>query len=108
MRYIPNDKLNYIKRYNQNIIKIEPNNFIAKDSIITQDKEKINISLNRYKKQIFVDNINLLESNDNNTFKKLIIKMQENFDKVLDYHKKSNTINKIPKSLLYYSWNQII
>ena len=106
MPYFPNDKLSYLKTYYQNIIITEPNFFIAKDSTITEDKENNSISLNRYKKENFLDDIKLLESNDNITLKKLNIKIQESFDKMIDYYKKSNKIKEIPKSLLYYASNQ--
>ena len=106
MPYFPNDNLSYLKTYNQNIIITEPNVFIAKDSTISKDKENNSISLNRYKKKNFLDDIKLLESNDNITLKKLNIKIQESFDKMIDYYKKSNKIKEIPKSLLYYASNQ--
>ena len=106
MPYFPNDNLSYLKAYNQNIIITEPNVFIAKDSTISKDKENNSISLNRYKKKNFLDDIKLLESNDNITLKKLNIKIQESFDKMIDYYKKSNKIKEIPKSLLYYASNQ--
>ena len=108
MPYFPNDNLSYLKAYNQNIIITEPNVFIAKDSTISKDKENNSISLNRYKKKNFLDDIKLLESNDNITLKKLNIKIQESFDKMIDYYKKSNKIKEIPKSLLYYSSNKIL
>ena len=101
--YFPNDKLSYLKTYNQNIIITEPNFFTAKDSNITEDKENNSISLNRYKKQNFLEDIKLLESNDNITLKKLNIKIQESFDKMIDYYKKSNKMKEIPKALLYYA-----
>ena len=106
MPYFPNDNLSYLKAYNQNIIITDPNFFIAKDSTISKDKENNSISLNRYKKKNFLDDIKLLESNDNITLKKLNIKIQESFDKMIDYYKKSNKIKEIPKSLLYYASNQ--
>jgi RNA recognition motif-containing protein len=104
--YFPNDKLSYLKTYNQNITITEPNFFIAKDSTITEDKENNSLSLNLYKKQNFLDDIKLLESNDNITLKKLNIKIQESFDKMIDYYKKSNKIKEIPKALFYYASNQ--
>ena len=106
MPYFPNDNLSYLKAYNQNIIITEPNVFIAKDSTISKDKENNSISLNRYKKKNFLDDIKLLESNDNITLKKLNIKIQESFDKMLDYYKKTNKMKEIPKALLYYASNQ--
>ena len=106
MPYFPNDNLSYLKAYNQNIIITDPNFFIAKDSTISKDKENNSISLNRYKKKNFLDDIKLLESNDNITLKKLNIKIQESFDKMIDYYKKNNKMKEIPKALLYYASNQ--
>ena len=106
MPYFPNDKLSCLKTYNQNIIITELNYFKAKDSTIIQDKENNIISLNSYKKQNFLDDIKLLESNDNITLRKLNIKIQESFDKMLDYYKKTNKMKEIPKALLYYASNQ--
>ena len=57
MPYFPNDNLSYLKTYNQNNIITEPNVFIAKDSTISKDKENNSISLNRYKKKNFLDDI---------------------------------------------------
>ena len=104
--FIP--KLNYLNIYNRNIIITEPNYFITKQSTISQEKEKNKLSLNCYKKQNFLDNIKLLESNDNITLKKLNKKIQESVDKIIDYYKNNNKMNIIPKILLYYSSNQIL
>ena len=101
-------KLNYLNIYNRNIIITEPNYFITKQSTISQEKEKNKLSLNCYKKQNFLDNIKLLESNDNITLKKLNKKIQESVDKIIDYYKNNNKMNIIPKILLYYSSNQIL
>ena len=96
-------KLNYLNIYNSNIIITEPNYFITKQSTILQVKEKNKLSLNCSKKQNFLDNIKLLESNDNITLKKLNKKIQESVDKMIDYYKNNNKMNIIPKILLYYS-----
>ena len=68
----------------------------------SQDKEKdsLSISSNNFQSFTFSDNIDLLESDDNET---LYAKIQENMDKMIDYYKNSNNNHSISKMALYYS-----
>ena len=104
--FIPNNKLNLLKSYNQNNIIVEHKYILKKDSsnISSQNKEKNSLSLNlNDKKNNFIDNIKLLESDDNIALKELRKKIQESVDKVLEFYKNSNKINEISKIILYYS-----
>ena len=73
----------------------------------SQEKEQ-DLSLsdsinNNSHNQTFLDNLELLESDDNITLNKVI---QEHVDKLADYYKNKNP-NQIPKSLFYYCSNLI-
>jgi len=82
---------------------------INSSNISSQSKEKNSLSLNlNNKKNNFIDNIKLLESDDNIALKELRKKIQESIDKILEFYKNSNKINEISKIILYYSSSQNI
>ena len=107
---ISNNKCKCININNQNKIIT---NIIEKDSstISSKDNKKENLlslNSNGKKKQAFLDNINLLKSNDNIELKELKVKIQESIDKMIEYYKNIKKMNEIPKIILYFSSNQNI
>ena len=74
-------------------------------TISSQEKEKDLLSSNNLfnnEKNNFIENIDLLESDDNKT---LYSKIQESVDKMFNYYKNLNDISKISKIVCYYSSN---
>lgn len=68
----------------------------------SQDKEKDSLSItsNNFQSNNFADDIDMLESDDNEV---LYAKIQDNIDKMIDYYKNNNNIQAISKIASYYS-----
>ena len=79
----------------------EETNFSNQEKEQEKDLSLSDSSNNNSHNQAFLDNLELLESDDNITLNQVI---QEHVDKLADYHKNKNP-NQIPKSLLYYCSN---
>ena len=81
----------------------EETNFSSQEKEQEQDLSLSDSSNNNSHNQTFLDNLELLESDDSIALNKVI---QEHVDKLADYYKNKNP-NQIPKSLFYYCSNLI-
>ena len=103
---IRNNYNDYIKNNNNDYI-IKNNNYINESSSADNEtnfssieKEQDLSYSNSSQNKTFLNNIELLESNDINELYK---KMQETADKIVGHYKNINKFNEISKMILYYS-----